>query len=91
VSDDPRLSDEATGLPPLEEIGTDDIMLVLAWAGGEGLATSPISGKTEACRYLHLRGLAVAADGASAEWAQVHIAVPVSHALDVAATLGKGD
>lgn len=90
--DDPRVSDEATGLPPLEEIGTDETLLVLAWASGSGVASSPFTGRDEACRFLHLRGLAVAPGGGptDVEWVQVHIAVPVEHAVDVAAALAAG-
>jgi hypothetical protein len=56
---DPRVSDEATGLPPLEELGDDETLVVLAWSSGEGLASNPLAGDVPvAVRYLHLRGLA---------------------------------
>ncbi|MES1975704.1 MAG: hypothetical protein V4472_24875 [Pseudomonadota bacterium] len=91
--DDPRVSDEATGLPPLGEIGTDPAMIVLAWEGGEGVVQSPHTTETVAVRYLHLRGLieAPADEPHKVEWTQVHIAVPIEHAMDVAAVLAGGD
>jgi hypothetical protein len=90
---DPRVSDEATGLPPLEELGDDETLVVLAWSSGEGLASNPLAGDVPvAVRYLHLRGVANSdlAAGVVAEWAQLHIAVPVEVALDVAADLARG-
>ena len=86
---DPRVSDEATGLPPLDEIGTDVAMLAAAWASGEGLVTVPFTSEIVAVRYIHIRGLVPNPDGGpgDAEWAQVHIAVPVEHAAEVAAAL----
>lgn len=92
---DPRLTDTATGLPPLEELGDDEVLVVLAWSSGEGIATNPLAGRgadgTVAVRYLHMRGLANSelADG-RVEWAQAHIAVPVDVCLDVAADLARG-
>jgi hypothetical protein len=85
---DPRVSDEATGLPPLEELNDDETILVVAWASGSGVAQSPMAEETVPCRYLHLRGVAQGPDGP--EWAQIHIAVPVEHAVDVAAALAAG-
>lgn len=89
---DPRVSDEATGLPPLGEIGTDETMLVLAWEGGVGVVSSPFTHKDEPVRFLHLRGLAVGLSGdpEDVDWVQVHIAVPVEHAVDVASVLAAG-
>lgn len=86
---DPRVSDEATGLPPLDELGNDPAMIVLAWASGEGVVSSPHTGEALAVRYVHLRGLIEAPtdEPHKVEWAQVHIAVPVEHAMDVAAAL----
>lgn len=87
--DDDRLTDEATGLPPLDELGDDEVLVVLAWASGEGLAQLPDSPTPLAVRYLHARGLAKAPDG-TVEWVQVHLAVPMDHAMDVAVALGGG-
>jgi len=90
------VSDEATGLPPLEEIAPDDeAMIVLAWAGGSGIVQSPHTTEPIAVRYLHVRGLALPNDaekaqGAQATWVQVHIAVPVEHSMDVASALAAG-
>lgn len=90
--DDPRVSDEATGLPPLDQVDPDDTLLVCAWVGGTGVATSPATSETIPVRYLSLRGLTRgrAGDPHSAEWAQFHVAVPVEHAVDVAAALAAG-
>lgn len=93
---DPRLTDEATGLPPLEEPEMeDDILLVLAWCGGVGVAMSPLTAESVPVRFLHVRGLAMPTDteragGATATWAQFHLAVPVDHAVDVASALATG-
>lgn len=89
------ISDEATGLPPLEELGDDETLIVLAWVGGTGIVQSPHSTEDIPVRYLHARGLAVPteaekAQGAEATWVQVHLAVPVDHAVDVAAALASG-
>lgn len=88
--DDPRVSDEATGLPPLEEIGTDPALIVLAWASGDGLVVGPHTDEPVAVRFLHLRGLIEAEPGSAhkVEWTQIHVAVPVEHAMDVALALG---
>lgn len=88
MPEDFRVSDEATGLPPLEEIGDDETLFVCAWAGGDGLVHFP-EGDNIAVRYLHLRGL-TSDPGEPPVWAQIHIAVPVEYCLDVAATLAKG-
>jgi hypothetical protein len=92
AGEDPRLSDGATGLPPLEQVDPGDTMLMLAWHASQGIATSPATGATVAVRYLSVRGLMRVdpADPDAAEWAQVHIAVPVEHAVDVAAALAMG-
>lgn len=89
---DPRLSDAATGLPPIEELGTDPVMLVLGWATGSGIAANDFTQSDEPCRYLHLRGLVEGADGPDGppDWAQIHLAIPVSVVLDLAADLAKG-
>lgn len=90
---DPRVSDEATGLPPLEDIENDITLVVLAWAGSEGIAAYTADGVAvdggTAVRYLHLRGL-IEGGESGVEWAQIHIAVPVEHAVDVAACLASG-
>lgn len=96
ASDDPRLSDEATGLPPLHVLDESNALLVLAWDASHGMAAGMVDvaggDGTVAVRWLHLRGLVVGAEGRTGnpDWAQMHIAVPVSSALDVAAALAKG-
>jgi hypothetical protein len=87
--EDPRVSDEVTGLPSLLEIDEQDTMLLAAWSASIGVATSPVTGDVVAVRFLHCRGLVRGADG-TPEWGQVFVAVPVEHALDVAAALAKG-
>lgn len=90
---DPRVSDEATGLPPLEVIEAETTLVVLAWAASEGIAALTLDGEVkeggEAVRYLHCRGL-IEGGPSGVEWAQIHLAVPVGSALDVAAALAKG-
>jgi hypothetical protein len=87
--DEERLTDEATGLPPLEEADPEASMVVLAWAASEGIVAGA-SPEPQAVRWLHVRGLALQEDGTGAQWTQLHFAVPVEHALDVAAALAKG-
>lgn len=87
------MSDDATGLPPLDDVEPAAAILVLAWAASEGVATSPYDGATQAVRYLSVRGLVRSAPGddpSAVEWAQVHLAVPVEAAVDVAASLASG-
>lgn len=60
----------------------------MAWTGGDGMVALP-DGSSLAVRYLHMRGL-TSDPGEPPVWAQIHVAVPVDHALDVAATLAKG-
>lgn len=92
MAEDPRLSDAATGLPPLEDVDPNDALLVLAWSASVGVATSPATSETVPVRYLSVRGLVRGRpdDPQSAEWAQFHLAVPVEHAVDVAAALASG-
>lgn len=84
-----ELSDEATGLPPLEEVEEEDAILVLAWATTEGVVASPTAVEPAAVRYLSVRGLIVGEKGLP-QWAQVHLAVPIEIAVDVAAALAMG-
>lgn len=92
MTEDPRVSDEATGLPPLENVDPDNALLVCAWVGSVGVAMMPGQDDTIAVRYLSVRGITRGKPGDphSAEWAQFHIAVPVEHAVDVAAALASG-
>src|SRR3954447_4257272 len=92
MTEDARLSDEATGLPPLSDIEDATTILLLAWDASVGVARSPWTDETQPVRYLHVRGLAQGAEGPSdvPDWVQVFVAVPVEHALDVAADLAKG-
>lgn len=89
---DRRTSDEATGLPPLEEVDPDSALLVLAWSASIGVVAIPDEDAPVAVRYLSLRGLtrSTPGDPTKVEWAQFHIAVPVEHAMDVAAALASG-
>lgn len=90
--DDPRLTDEATGLPPLEDLQHEYTIVALAWTASVGVAMSPLDPEPVAVRYLHLRGL-VSGEGGPPDnpvWGQVFVAVPVDAALEVAAALAKG-
>ncbi len=71
---DPRLSDEATGLPPLHEVEPEIALLGMAWVVTEGIVQSPFTGETTAVRYLSVRGLAQ--PEGQPEWHQAHIAIP---------------
>lgn len=90
--EDDRVSDAATGLPPLERVTTADTILLAAFAASAGVAFSPVTKQPIPVRYLSVRGLinAPASDGHAVEWGQIHVAVPVEHTLDVAAALAKG-
>jgi len=89
-TEDLRISDEATGLPPLEEIGDDPVMVVLAWATGDGIVAGLYpDGAVAACRYLHVRGAILGPDG-QPEWAQIHLAIPVDDALDLSVSIIAG-
>lgn len=77
------VSDEATGLPPMDHPDElSNALLALTGAkGGEGIATIPGSDDTVAVKYLHLRGL-IRQDpydlNAGADWAQVTLAIPAA-------------
>lgn len=89
---DPRTSDEATGLPPLENVENELAILALVWTASEGVVASPLTEEPQAVRYLHVRGI-VAGDGGPDDtpvWAQAHIAVPFDVAMEMAAALAKG-
>lgn len=88
MSDD-RTSDEATGLPPLHIIEPVDTIVLLAWDASEGIVHNPVTGESQAVRYLHVRGIGNDENDVIT-WSQCHIAVPVEHAVDVAAALAKG-
>lgn len=87
--DDPRLSDEATGLPPLGVVDPTNTCIGLAWDASEGLVYNPHTDQSIPVRYLHVRGLYNEDDG-KVMWGQCFIAVPVDVALEVAAALAKG-
>jgi hypothetical protein len=90
--DDPRVSDEATGLPPLHELEDDNAMVVVAWDASDGLTAIRADdkiGEPVPVRWLHVRGLARDGDN-DVSWVQMHIAVPVGSAVEVAAALAKG-
>lgn len=88
--DDPRTSDEATGLPPLEEVEPQSSLVVLAWTSGTGVVANPGLGDAVPVRWLHVRGLINTDGDDGVQWGQLHIAVPVEHAVDVAAALASG-
>lgn len=90
MTPDPRTSDEATGLPPLEEVEAESSLVVLAWTSGVGVVANPGIGEPTPVRWLHLRGLINNENGDGVQWGQLHIAVPVEHAVDVAAALAAG-
>lgn len=86
---DERVTDEATGLPPIETIDPLNCIVVAAWQASEGIVHNPATGVDIPVRYLSVRGL-YNETGNSMYWGQIHIAVPVEHAVDVAADLAKG-
>lgn len=92
MAEDPRISDAATGLPPLEEVEPEHAVVVVSWASSEGIVVSPLTSEMVPVRFLSVRGLASSIEGdlKKPDWVQTHIAVPVEHALDVAAALAKG-
>lgn len=90
MTDEDRVSDEATGLPPLHEVVAEDAVMVCAWDASVGVVQSPHSLHPIPVRYLHVRGLSLPIDGGKPEWVQCHIAVPVEHCMDVAMALAKG-
>lgn len=91
VKGDQAASDEATGLPPLEMVEPELAIYVMAWEAVAGVVATPTAPEPVAVRYLNVRGLVRGRQGpASMEWAQVYLAVPVEHALEVAAALAKG-
>jgi len=92
VRGEARASDDATGLPPLEIIEPETTLVVAAWDATEGVAARTAGGEIEAdvpVRYLHARGL-IQGGPTGVEWAQIHLAIPVELALDVAAAIAKG-
>lgn len=83
---DPRLSDEATGLPPLDELNDDPSVLALLWATGEGLGGTPAN--PHPVIYLHVRGLSTNPDDPTGvDWVQAHIAFPRDAVADVISVL----
>jgi len=94
---DPRLSDEATGLTPLEQVEDDKALLVLAWHTSEGIAMSQwrnvsgFGGTAQPVKFLHVRGLVRGEPGGpDVEWAQAYLAIPSEVAMELAAALVKG-
>lgn len=68
-------SDEATGLPPLQQVEVEGSILALNWVFGvEGLV-SVVDESDLPVRYLSVRGLIISDEG-TAQWGQVHVAVP---------------
>lgn len=86
--EDPRATDEVTGLPPIDHVDADFTMLVVSWATLEGVGMTPFDEEPVAVRYVTFRGLT--RDGDDVEWSQHHIAVPVSMVMDLAAGLASG-
>jgi hypothetical protein len=89
-ADDPRTSDEATGLPPLEEVEAESSLVVCSWTTGSGLVENPGIGEPVPVRWLHVRGLINNDDNSGVQWGQLHVAVPVDAVMDLAADLVKG-
>lgn len=86
----PQISDETTGLRPLEELDPPASILLLGWYVSEGVVALPANQGTVAVRHLHVRGLVQGDKPGEVEWAQFFVSVPVEHALDVSADLAKG-
>jgi hypothetical protein len=88
---DPRLSDEATGLPPLEQVEEDRAVFVLEWDTSEGIVASGFHEETKPVKFLHVRGLVRGEPGGpDVEWAQAYIAISTDIVMDLAADLVKG-
>lgn len=88
---DPRLSDEATGLPPLAQVEDERALFVLDWYTSEGIVLSGFTNETKAVKFLHARGLVRGErGGAEVEWAQAYIAIPTEVVMELAADLVKG-
>jgi hypothetical protein len=89
---DDRLTDTATGLPPLEDVDPNNALLVFSWIGSHGISTVPGTNETIPVRFLSVRGIARGEDDnpMSPIWSQIHLAVPTMAAVDVAATLATG-
>jgi len=76
----PDPSDEATGLPPLEDIEPRMAILAVKLCAGDGAVAIPFTNPpdTTQVKYLSFRGLVpTGAMLNQVEWAQVHIAVPL--------------
>lgn len=84
-------SDEATGLTPLTDLEANATIVVEAWNVTEGLVSGHLDDDHDsvAVRYLHVRGLIKAADG-GIKWAQIHVAIPTEHVVDIAAQIAMG-
>jgi hypothetical protein len=68
------LSDEATRLPPLNDIRPEYSIFVLQWLLGiEGIVTDG-DGSDVPVRYLSVRGITV--DSGQPQYSQVHLAIP---------------
>lgn len=69
-------SDEATGLPPLEEVDHETSSLVITWVLGAETVGS-INGEVVPFKILSVRALEPAADAeGKADWTQFHLAFP---------------
>jgi hypothetical protein len=72
-------SDEATGLPPLDQPDPEDTIWAMVFTSGQADVFSPLDGSPQGCFVLSVRGVH---DGG---WAQMHLAVPhgaVTHMRD---------
>lgn len=67
-------SDDATGLPPLDQPIEDDTLWAMTFASGEALVLSPIDRSPVAAFVLSARGLLN--DSGGSTWAQMHLALP---------------
>jgi hypothetical protein len=64
------VTDEQTGLPPLDQPVEADTLWTMAFTSGQADVLSPVDSSPQGCFVLSVRGLN------GTDWGQVHIAVP---------------
>jgi hypothetical protein len=64
------MTDEQTGLPPLDEPTEADTLWAMVFGSGQADVLSPIDGSPRGCLVLSVRGLN------GPDWAQMHLAFP---------------
>lgn len=82
-------SDEATGLPPLDEPRESDTIWVGVMAGGAADVLSPFDGSPQGAFVLSVRGLVEGIQGAPSDWAQMHVAIPHGSVPALLALVGE--